>query len=213
MNTLIRFFWIFISGCFLGSILETVWCFIKDKKLSKRKDLIYGYFTSMYGIAGTIIVGVIELFNIKNLFVIFLISFFVSGIVEYSTSYIQEKSMGVLFWDYSKMKFNLHGRVNLFYLIGFGIFGIIWLVLYPFILKFIYLIISNRIILIICSVILCIFMIFNFLISYLVGIRQKKRRKQIKAKNKFEVWIDNNFTDEYMRKIYPNLEFVDEKQS
>ncbi len=213
MNLLIKYFWVFTIGCFLGSIFETVWCFIMSRKFQKRKDLIYGYFTSMYGIAGMVIAMLVELFEFKNVGVIFLVSVVVSGIVEYGTSYIQEKSMGVLFWDYSQKRLNLHGRVNLTYLLGFGLVGVVWSKGYPVILGLLETIISSQHLLAFLAILLFLFMIFNFLVSYVVGIRQKNRRKGISAQNRLEIWIDDKYTDEYIAKVFPNLIFVDEKQS
>lgn len=212
MNGLIKIFWIFMFGCFLGSLLETVWCLIKDKKLKRRKDLIYGYFTSMYGIAGSIIVLVVELFYIENIFLIFLISIIVSGLVEYFTSFIQEKSMGILFWDYSEMRLNLHGRVNFCYLMAFGCFGVLWCRWYSILIEILNKLISGSF-LIVSSIILCIFMVYNFLISWIVGIRQKYRRRGRVAKNRLEIWIDDKYSDEYMSKVFPDVIFIDERQS
>lgn len=212
MNILIKYFWIFFSGCFLGSILETGWCLLKERKLKKRKDLIYGYFTSMYGIAGTIILMITNLFAIRSGLLVFIISLIVSGLVEYFTSFIQEKSMGVLFWDYSKMKFNLHGRINLVYLLGFGGFGVLWWKIYPSILKVVEDIIFNKYVLVVGSVFLFLFMIYNFIISFIVGVRQKERREGVVAKNRLEIWIDNKYSDKRMAKVFPNLIHVSNKE-
>ena len=116
MNKFITYFWIFIVGSFLGFLCETIWCIIRWKKIESRKGLIYGYFIPIYGIATVFISLLIDLFNIKNYGLFFLIIFLICAIVEYISSVCQEKCFGTKSWDYSKMIGNLHGRINLLYL-------------------------------------------------------------------------------------------------
>ena len=47
------------------------------------------------------------------------------GTLEYLTSYFMEKIFKARWWDYSKRKFNLNGRVCLGTLVPFGIFGML----------------------------------------------------------------------------------------
>lgn len=213
MINLIRFLWMFVCACFFGSLLETLWCLIKERKIKKRKDLIYGYFTSMYGIAGVLIAICVEYFKINNVFIIFFISLVISAIVEYGSSFIQEKYMGTFSWDYSDMKFNLNGRINLVYLLVFGLFGVLWCKGYPVISSYLDNVINNREIVLISSGIVFLFMLYNVVISFIVGVRQKSRREGILPKNNLEIWIDNKYNDQYIAKVFPTLEFVDEKQN
>ena len=49
----------------------------------------------------------------------------ICGILEYFTSYIMEKLFNARWWDYSKQKFNINGRICLETLVLFGIAGVI----------------------------------------------------------------------------------------
>lgn len=37
--------WIFVIGCIIGFIVETLWCYARWGKIESRKGLIYGPFT------------------------------------------------------------------------------------------------------------------------------------------------------------------------
>lgn len=209
MRNIIKYFWLFIFGSFFGFIVETLWCLIKNKKIESRKGLIYGPFTPVYGIAAVFITLLIELFKTKSYFGVFLITFIISFLVEYLSSICQEKCFGTKSWDYSKMPLNINGRVNLFYVLAFSIIGLIWLEIYPTFLKLIQQILISTSIYYLISIIFGVFMIYNIIISILASYRQKLRRSNIQPKNKFEIWLDKKYTDEYLKKVYANAVFVD----
>lgn len=56
-----------------------------------------------------------------------------------------------------------------------------------------------------------VFIVYDLFISLVAMIRQKNRRKGWLPKNKFEIWLDNKFPDEYLKKIYANSMIVEEK--
>lgn len=203
------YLWLFIFGSFFGFVIETIWCLIRWRKLESRKGLIYGYFIPIYGIAGVFLTFVINVFNISKKIVVFIASFLIGGLVEYFSSLFQEKVTGTISWDYSDMKFNLHGRVNLVYLIGFGLFGLLWFMIYPDFLNILHKIFTNNNLFMVISLVMMFFMIYNMFISLVAMIRQKRRRDGYLAKNKFEVWLDNKYPDKFLKKIYANSMFVD----
>lgn len=211
MEEFIKFFWLFVFGSFFGFFLETIWCMIRWRKVESRKGLIYGYFIPIYGIAGLFVSVVVELLHLKKRSAIFWTTFFIGAIVEYFSSLFQEKVTGTVSWDYSNMKFNLHGRINLIYLIGFGFFGILWCLIYPEFLNVLYKVFTKENVLILVTFGMTIFMIYNMFISLVATMRQKMRREGIVAKNKFEIWLDKKYTDEYLKKVYANSKVVEEK--
>ena len=209
MNSLVKYFWLFIFGSFFGFVIETIWCMIRWRKIESRKGLIYGHFIPIYGFAGVLVAVILELFSISKMKFMFLVAFIIGGIVEYFSSLFQEKVTGTLSWDYSDMKFNLHGRINFVYLMGFGLFGILWGSIYPKFLDCLYNIFNTEGILIIVTVLMSIFMGYNIFISLVAMIRQKKRRNKVAAQNKFEIWLDIKYSDDFLKKIYANSVFVD----
>ncbi len=209
MEEFIELFWVFMLGSFCGFIIETIWCMIKLRKVESRKGLIYGHLIPIYGIAGLFIAVVMELFHIKKWYLMFLVTFVISGLVEYFSSLFQEKILGTVSWDYSNINFNLNGRINLLYLCGFSIFGVLWCKYYRTVIAFLDRLMDNRDFLYFGTIICFIFMVYNAFISFVAGYRQKERRAGKMPRNKFEIWLDNKYTDEYLKKIYANAVVVE----
>ena len=123
MNKFIWYFSIFVLGSFLGWLLKTIWCVIKNKRLESRKGFIYGFYIPIYGIATVLISLVVENFKVGNIWLIVLTTFIICFIIEYLSSVFQEKCFGMKSWDYSKMPLNINGRVNIIYLLAWSFFG------------------------------------------------------------------------------------------
>lgn len=206
MNEFIYCFLIYIIGSHLGFLCETIWCILKNGKLESRKGLIYETLIPIYGIAALLITVIIEYFNIKNYGIIFIISFLISGIIEYVSSVIQERCFHTKSWDYSHMKFNLNGRINFVYLLLFSIIGVFWCKIYPVIINFIINIFKSSLKEII--IIIFIFNVYDTFISICASLRQRERREGIKPKNKYELWLDKKYNDEKMMKIYANAKVI-----
>ena len=205
----VRYFWIFVIGSFFGFLLETIWCVIRWKKLESRKGLIYGYFIPIYGIATIFISMIVEIFKIKNYGLFFVITFLICAIDEYIASVIQEKFFGTKSWDYSAMKGNLHGRINLLFLLAWSVVGILWCKYYPSILGFIFRVMNEINLLNELTLVFFIFMIYDCYISAVASYRQKLRRRGIKPLNKYEEWLDRKYNDERILKVYANAKRVE----
>ena len=127
--------------------------------------------------------------------------------VEYAVHFLYEKLLGVLFWDYSDIPFNLGGRINLLYCFFWGIAAVVWL-------KKFYPVISRWIEKIpmkfgeIITWILIVFMVANMLVSTLALARYDERAHQKPAANAIEQTIDAHFPDARMEKIYPNAKAI-----
>lgn len=204
MYEFIKHFWLFVFGAFIGFVVESIWCLIKHKRLESRKGILYGPFTPVYGFASLFITLILELFKIKNLLLIFLITFVICAFVEYATSYLQEKIFATKSWDYSNFPYNLNGRINLLYILAFSLIGLLWIKIYPIYLKILFGILNKLNMFYEFSLSAIILMIINGLLSIIVSLRQKNRRKGIIPQNKLEVWIDKKYTDEYLKKVYAN---------
>ena len=128
------FVWFIIFG-FLGWLWETFFCSVTRKRWEKRGFLI-GPICPIYGVActfGFVLLDIIDTFNLPplNWWQVLLISFFVSAILEYSTSVILEKLFHALWWDYSNVPLNLNGRVCLPASCGFAIAGLLLFYVHP----------------------------------------------------------------------------------
>ena len=129
-------FLLFLIYSFAGWLIETVGVFIKYKKFINRGFLL-GPYCPIYGTGVVLITLLLSKYS-DDIFALFFLATTLCGILEYFTSYIMEKIFKARWWDYSKMRFNINGRICLETLILFGFAGIIILhYLNPFLISFI----------------------------------------------------------------------------
>lgn len=208
MSSIINYFYNFLIGSFIGFLCETIWCVIRWKKLESRKGLIYGYLIPIYGLATVVITFLVELLNVKNSFLYFLLTYVICAIVEYISSIFQEKCFNTKSWDYTGMKGNINGRINALYLIAWSLIGVVWCNCYEPLIGFVVNIISKTNLLNEITLILFILLLYDCFISFEAARRQKLRRQRIKAKNKFEEYLDKKYNDKVMNKIYANAKVI-----
>lgn len=134
MNKLFLLVTLFLLYSFLGWCVESIYCFIIDKKFVNRGFLV-GPYLPIYGLGCLIIVTLLNIFRESPIF-LFIMASLICSVLEYVTSYIMEKIFKTRWWDYSQMKFNINGRVCLRNAIFFGILACIMSYLInPFVLK------------------------------------------------------------------------------
>jgi uncharacterized membrane protein len=199
-------FWIFFIGCFLGVIIETVWCRFRFKKFESRKGLIYGPFNLVYGFGALVMTLFTALLGEINDLGIILCGAFIGGVYEYICSAFQERAFGSVSWNYKNFPLNINGRINLIYCFFWGILALLWVRgLYPALSCLIELIPDKHGIPLtwFCLV----FMVFDSIISACAVYRMSQRLNNVKAASRFWEFIDRHYPDERIRKIYPNMEF------
>lgn len=206
MKTLVKCFWIFFIGSVVGCVIEEIWCFIKNKCFQIRKSLIYSPVIPIYGIAAFFIILIADRVG-YNLWKVFVVGAIVATIVEYFCSYIQEKLFHTKSWDYSEMKFNLNGRVNLVYSLGFGFFSVVLVKQIKTIVTLMERYTNDNLFYIISFIVIA-FFIFDVIISSLACLRQNERRKGKKAKNYLDDFLDKKYPDSRLNKIYNNSVFI-----
>lgn len=205
---LIKLIWIFVIGCFLGCMMETILCYIQRGHFESRQGLIYGPFTPVYGV-GAILCTLLVTF-MKDKRSVFFAAMVVGGAFEYLASFFQEMIFGTISWDYSHYFMNIGGRTSLFHMICWGILGLLFAsYIYPYLSKKIESFYSRGFIMI--TWIVTIFMIFNIIISTMAGIRQDERLKGIKATSVIQEFLDTYYPDDFMDMIYPNKKVAKKK--
>ena len=100
--------------------MEVIATYPDTKKFVNRGFLI-GPYCPIYGYCS--IAMILLLNNVKSNILLFLLCIIVCSIGEYATSYIMEKMFHARWWDYTKHKFNLNGRICLSNCLAFGILG------------------------------------------------------------------------------------------
>lgn len=133
-----KYFVWFIIYSFMGWIYESTYCTIRKHHWENR-GFLHGPIVPIYGVGALLasilfselpISGLQEASNLK----IFLICFFGSIVLEYTTSWGLEKLFHAYWWDYSDVFCNINGRVCLPASIGFGCAGILVVrIIYPFV--------------------------------------------------------------------------------
>ena len=198
---------LFIIGAFLGDITETIFCRITAGVWMSRSSLVWGPFSIVWGFAFAGVTLLLYRYKDCSEGFLFLMGTFLGGAYEYLCSVLSEIVFGKVFWDYSKMPFNLNGRINLLYCFFWGIATVAWF-------KKIYPLLSGLIEKLpiafgtVFTWFVAVFMTLNMLMSLSALIRYDQRDKQVPASNGFERFLDTHYNDQKMKKIYPKAEKV-----
>ena len=195
--------WLFFLGAFLGDIVETIFCYFTMGRLMSRSSVVYGPFSIVWGLGIAFFTLLLHRFQKRNDWYLFLVGTVLGGVYEYICSVFTELVFGTVFWDYSKIPFNLGGRINLLYCFFWGFAAVIWMkLIYPRVSRLI-----ERIPMKLgkaLSWIFVVFMVFNMLVSAMALTRYTERSKGMEPENRLEAYIDEHFDDERMERIYPN---------
>ena len=177
-----KYLTIFFIYSILGWIVEIINGLIQTKKIVNRGFLI-GPYCPIYGIGVCLLTALLSKYA-NDIPILFFMSMLICGTLEYFTSYIMEKVFKARWWDYSKRKFNINGRICLETLIPFGIAGVV-LVKYvnPFFLQILEFD-ALKFILIIISVIFIIDFVFSF--KGILGFRKTTKQVEKEVKDNTE---------------------------
>ena len=196
--------WVFMVSALLGDGIETIFCRVFEGEWMSRSSVLYGPFSIVWGIGAVVLTMILSKFEHKPTYILFLIGSCIGGIYEYVCSLFTEIFLGTVFWDYSWMPLNVGGRTNLLYMGFWGILSVLWIkCLYPKMSRII-----ERLPLWpgkIITWILIVFMLCNALISAMAMVRYRKRQDGMEAKNAVEVFLDANYEDAWIEKVWPNM--------
>ncbi len=195
--------WLFMIGSFLGDIVETIFIWSTKGVLMSRSSVVWGPFSVVWGLAFVLASILLHKQTDKSDSFLFLTGTFLGGAYEYVCSVFTEIVFGKVFWDYSHIKFNLGGRVNLLYCFFWGIAAVVWVkYIYPWLSKYIEKIPMKvgKII----SWVMVIFMVCNALVSSMALIRADQRSNGVEADSFWQEVMDQYYDDATLKKIYPN---------
>ena len=165
-------------------------------------NILQGPFSIVWGFALALVTWFLYKYKDHSESFLFLTGTFLGGAYEYLCSVFTEIFFGKVFWDYSKLPFNLGGRINLLYCFFWGIAAVVWF-------KKLYPLLSGLIEKIpvkpgkVITWILTVFMCCNIIVSSIALIRYDQRAQGITAQNQIEKWVDTHFDDARMKHIYP----------
>lgn len=121
--SLTYYFLLFMIYACGGWLLEVTCKLIEYKRFINRGFLI-GPYCPIYGFGAIAITLLLYRYSYDP-FVLFVMTIITCGTIEYVTSWAMEKLYKARWWDYSRRKFNLNGRICLGTIIPFGVFGLI----------------------------------------------------------------------------------------
>lgn len=105
---------------FLGWCGEMIYCSIGQRKLCEKRGFLNGPLCPIYG-HGALLVLLVMGNRWNSPIATFLVGMVLTSAVEYVTSYAMEKLFHMRWWDYSRRRFNLNGRVCLLNSLLFGL--------------------------------------------------------------------------------------------
>ncbi len=124
----------FIVYAFIGWCIEVAYAAIKTGEFVNR-GFLNGPVCPIYGF-GVVILIELTIPIKNNLALIFIVSIFVTSLIEFTTGFILEKLFNNRWWDYSNRLFNVKGYICLR-------FSLIWGIASVFVLKVIHTIVRD----------------------------------------------------------------------
>lgn len=199
--------WLFVIGAFLGDLVETLFCRVTAGVWMSRSSLVWGPFSVVWGLALVLATVLLRQEQDRSDRYLFVFGTVMGGVYEYVCSAVTEQLFGTVFWDYSKFKFNLGGRINLLYCFFWGIAAVVWMRYgYPLVEKLMTRLRSH--IRRWMTLLLAVFMAANLVTSALALARYDARTSGITPQNRAEQLLDERFDDARMERVYPNAKKV-----
>jgi uncharacterized membrane protein len=200
----LKVFWIFLLGSVFGFIVETIWCVYRHGRIEFRSSMVFGPFTVIYGF-GALVMYLGMSYLKRNSFLEMIIFGAIAGtLVEFVCSYVQEKMVGSVSWDYSAKPFNIGGRVCLLYSVYWGVLAIAWSKgLQPIFEKLIKRIPAR--IFRPLTITLAVFIAVDIAISVAAVARWGMRLDGVPASGMITILIDSLFPNHFMETVYPNM--------
>ena len=110
---------LFFIYSFLGWVCECIYCSVGQRKWINR-GFLAGPYCPIYGFGGVFVLTLLE--PVADSFgMVFLWGVVITSALEYLTSYVMEKMFHTRWWDYSRYRFNLNGRICLLNSTLFGL--------------------------------------------------------------------------------------------
>ncbi len=187
-------FWflLFLIYSIVGWLVEMVSCSILEKKWVINRGFLIGPYCPIYGVAALLMIFLLNRY-INDPIALFIMSTVICSVIEYMTSYVMQKIFKARWWDYSKKKFNLNGRICLTYSVFFGLLGLLVMyILNPFFSNLLTKI--PKIILIVIATVLMIIFLTDLIVSLIV----------ISIVRKNTILIDKQDNTEEIRKQVTN---------
>lgn len=116
-------FWQFFVYSFLGFVLEVVFARVTHAKKQDRKCLLLLPLCPVYGLGALAITNLPEGIRQRPL-LLFFFGALAATAAEYAVDWLCDTALGVRFWDYSALPWNVNGRVCLRFSFFWGLLSL-----------------------------------------------------------------------------------------
>lgn len=128
MYNICLYFFMFYCYSIMGWMVECIACSFEKRKFIHDRGFLIGPYCPIYGYGAMYMYFFLERYYHEPI-TLFVMGVVGTSVLEYVTSYLMEKIFKARWWDYSKEKFNLEGRICLKNSLAFGILGIAFIYL------------------------------------------------------------------------------------
>ena len=197
---------IFLVGSVLGLVLEQIWMYLTAGLTESRVGLVWGPFSPLYGFGSVFLTIACWALRKKNVsgFWVFITSVCVGGILEQITGWTMENYFDAVSWSYLHLPDHITQWVAWRFLFFWGLIGLIW---YKYIMPEVLFRIGMPTTMrqVVFVSLLAFYITADIFMTMSCFIRKTERDQGIPASNKFEVWIDENYTDQFIAARFQNL--------
>ena len=206
-----KLFWVFVMGSLVGFVVETVWAIVTEGCFRWKSGIILIPLNPVYGLSAIVLYSILFKFKKKSflsLFAVFLIGSVSCSAIEYLISFLQEKTLGSISWDYSDRALRIGTRICLEFTIYWGILAVAWVMVIRPLLDLLILKIPSNVgkpLSIVLFAVLVVFGTVSMFALYRWGGRLHGTAGNLGSFGKF---VDRVFNDKVMEYFYPNMVFV-----
>lgn len=204
--TYTRMFWLFMLSSFAGVLLEGLFCLFRYGHWETHVVSLWGPFCIIYGIGAVGCYMGHALLGQKKKWVQFMAYSFVGFFVELICGSALEYGLSMRAWDYSQHYMNIHGHVSMQMTMAWGFIGIVFSQLAPWLDEMLSLL-ENRTMDMACTALSVFMAVDLFMTAAAVG-RWSRRHFEIPASGGMDLWIDENYPDEFMEKRFCEWRFL-----
>lgn len=208
-NKICFYFMLFLLYSFIGWSIEVIGQLLEKHRFINRGFLV-GPICPIYGWGCIAMILTLTKYK-SDFFLLFAMAIVICSILEYFTSYFMEKLFHVRWWDYTRRKYNINGRICAETMIPFGILGCLVIYIVNPILSSILLKISVSTLNIIAIILFVIYVIDNIIsLSIMFGFKgtlktvEKDGTEEITKKVR-EVLRNRNFLYKRLISAFPTI--------